>query len=495
LPKNSDAFSQQLRRRRKALGLSQRALAARANCAQITVQKIEAGERSPTAGLAVALVRALGLDPAAAQSLLAQLPNSPHDAATLSESDRALRYLSLAESVFAEYDTPQKRQADDVLRAELPMLFATANWLLRNDVQRAQLLLGKLQRFWGAENLYHDVKPLLRQSLLLDATPGIARAVALYAHARIAFDGSDYDLAHAFGSEAFALSKQFGSALLAGLVALELGRGATHHQRNLSMSRAYLAEAQAFLAAHGDRFFLAHGMSLSAALLASQGSTALDEARPLAEHAVTLALAQDSALLKGVAIAALANVLVECEAWSLAIEKCDAAHDWFLKSTNPALRVWSLTSAGYCLMRAGHFGEATKKRKQALTIFQDTQNAFGTCLMMHGLGQLAKLQGDLVEARRLFLTSLRASLASNDDGIMCAAAVDLAGFALADGDPLRAVDLLAFADQRIAAGRIRLWGEVKANHDDFLQQARTQLGAAVFDARYAQTPDIRLLLQ
>ena len=58
----TESFGTWLRRRRRALDLSQHELARRVSCARITIQKIEAGERRPSAQLATLLADQLGID-------------------------------------------------------------------------------------------------------------------------------------------------------------------------------------------------------------------------------------------------------------------------------------------------------------------------------------------------------------------------------------------------------------------------------------------------
>ncbi|WP_423223906.1 helix-turn-helix domain-containing protein [Candidatus Amarolinea aalborgensis] len=53
-------FNQWLKQRRKALGLTQKDLAQRAGCAEVTLRKIEAGDFHPSATLAASLARAVG---------------------------------------------------------------------------------------------------------------------------------------------------------------------------------------------------------------------------------------------------------------------------------------------------------------------------------------------------------------------------------------------------------------------------------------------------
>ncbi|MCB9131136.1 MAG: helix-turn-helix transcriptional regulator [Anaerolineales bacterium] len=52
-------FGHWLRQRRKALGLTQKALAQQAGCAEVTLRKIESGDLQPSAPLVTSLAQAL----------------------------------------------------------------------------------------------------------------------------------------------------------------------------------------------------------------------------------------------------------------------------------------------------------------------------------------------------------------------------------------------------------------------------------------------------
>ena len=54
-------FGQWLKQRRKALGLTQKDLAQQANCAEVTLRKIEAGDLHPSAQLVASLIKCLGV--------------------------------------------------------------------------------------------------------------------------------------------------------------------------------------------------------------------------------------------------------------------------------------------------------------------------------------------------------------------------------------------------------------------------------------------------
>ena len=59
----STSFGQWLQQRRKAVDLSRKELAARANCALETIRKVETGERRPSEALARSLAEALKIAP------------------------------------------------------------------------------------------------------------------------------------------------------------------------------------------------------------------------------------------------------------------------------------------------------------------------------------------------------------------------------------------------------------------------------------------------
>ncbi|MCO5247146.1 MAG: helix-turn-helix domain-containing protein, partial [Anaerolineae bacterium] len=67
----TDDFGQWLKRRRKALGLTQKALAQGAGCAEVTLRKIESGDLQPSAQLVASLAQALDIDDADLPALIA----------------------------------------------------------------------------------------------------------------------------------------------------------------------------------------------------------------------------------------------------------------------------------------------------------------------------------------------------------------------------------------------------------------------------------------
>ncbi|MEZ4769985.1 MAG: helix-turn-helix domain-containing protein [Caldilineales bacterium] len=67
----TDDFGQWLKRRRKALGLTQKALARHAGCAEVTLRKIEAGDLQPSTALVASLAAALGVLEADLSGLMA----------------------------------------------------------------------------------------------------------------------------------------------------------------------------------------------------------------------------------------------------------------------------------------------------------------------------------------------------------------------------------------------------------------------------------------
>jgi transcriptional regulator with XRE-family HTH domain len=95
MQERADSFGYWLRRRRKALDLTQEALGRKVSCSNFTIRKIEADERKPSRPLAERLATALAvppkeraafLDAARAQRAVSRLPAS---AAALGTPTRA----------------------------------------------------------------------------------------------------------------------------------------------------------------------------------------------------------------------------------------------------------------------------------------------------------------------------------------------------------------------------------------------------------------------
>lgn len=91
-PQDEALFGRWLRRRRRVADLTQKALARRVGCSAATIRKIEADERHPSRGLALALARALGV-PEAERAAFVRFArhgwaDRPPDAARASDVDR-----------------------------------------------------------------------------------------------------------------------------------------------------------------------------------------------------------------------------------------------------------------------------------------------------------------------------------------------------------------------------------------------------------------------
>ncbi len=75
-------FGHWLKQRRKALGLTQKALAQQAGCAEVTLRKIESGDLQPSAPLVTSLAQALGADDADLPDLIALARGTVEDFTT-----------------------------------------------------------------------------------------------------------------------------------------------------------------------------------------------------------------------------------------------------------------------------------------------------------------------------------------------------------------------------------------------------------------------------
>ena len=94
------SFGSWLRRRRKALGLTQAALADQVACSGDTVRKLEADARRPSAEVAQRIMRVLEVDAAEQPALLRLARHAPldHDAEGRPRTPRSRRCLAATPS-------------------------------------------------------------------------------------------------------------------------------------------------------------------------------------------------------------------------------------------------------------------------------------------------------------------------------------------------------------------------------------------------------------
>ncbi len=84
-------FSQWLKQRRKVLGLTQRDLAQQANCAEVTLRKIEAGDLHPSAQLVASLIKCLAVTDADLPDILEFALSASDQHAPVARRGKSLR--------------------------------------------------------------------------------------------------------------------------------------------------------------------------------------------------------------------------------------------------------------------------------------------------------------------------------------------------------------------------------------------------------------------
>ena len=198
-------FGKCVRANRERLGWTQRQLSWRVACAEITLRKIESGQRQASARLVQLLADALGIDPdererymqVALTRTVRLLPAMREDIATANatiEADGA-QLLTTALELDTTFSGAAKDQLVLSLMHQLPRLRTCLRWLMAHDGAGALVLAGALREFWNRSGLFSEGRGWLEQALMLDVSPTAARANALLAAASLAFFQSDY--AHA----------------------------------------------------------------------------------------------------------------------------------------------------------------------------------------------------------------------------------------------------------------------------------------------------------
>lgn len=202
---NPALFGRLLRGHRERRGLTRRQLSQSVACAEVTLRKIEAGERRPSLQMAQLLADALQLAPAEREVFLAEasaLADIPSVGASTPTEETL---YALAEDASNRYTDDVQRRELDELEAQLESVRATLKGLLRHDAQGAQRFAGALREFWLKRSHMAEGLRWLNQALLLDVTPTQHRARALLAAGMIAAYQNDYSRAHRYLDECSAL--------------------------------------------------------------------------------------------------------------------------------------------------------------------------------------------------------------------------------------------------------------------------------------------------
>ncbi len=462
-------FGDCVRARRERLGWTQRQLSWRVACAEITLRKVESGQRKASARLVQLLADALGFDPeererhmqetlARSVRLLANKRRAArHDAAKPSAKLQAdiSQFLAMALELDTIYPNAAKDQLVLSLTHQLPRLRTCLRWLMAHDSAGALALAGALREFWSRSAIFSEGRGWLEQALMLHVSPNAARASALLAAGSLAFFQSDY--AHAerrFAEYELLLARLPEVARTAGPgLALGLkGMIAMNGHWNIEEALAFFDRGIAHFQSLGDQARAADTQCGKALVLAyaPRGTAGLED--PPRE---ALALAQQAEAM----LERLGYTSEQAFAWTAAASAHEVLGD-FETAEKLVLRVlqvrraglnqrnlaWALAQLAYVRGELGRSDQVRELLDEAMQLFHDMGEKKAVChvLQMRARSERAANQPETV--RRLLAASIQTGLELHDVNVISNGLLDAAALALDESNLLHAAELVAIAD-------------------------------------------------
>ena len=281
-------------------------------------------------------------------------------------SRHAAYFSGVVETAIPLLDEPHAPAALDRLDAAQQDVRAALAWLLEvGDVDAVLRLAGRLRRYWDYRSRAREGRAWLERALALDPGPTPERLTAMVAAAQMAWLEDDLVASKQWCEEALALASVLGEAVDGGRALVILAELARHLESDSHRSMLLAAEAEATLAAAGDRWWQGEANRVMALVSWDRGD--LTAARRFAERCL--------------------------EVWGA----CGDAER---------------TAGARCLLAGfararGDLGEARDLYEQGLNGFSAVGEPVGVAMALRGLGGIAALAGDHERALRLGEQSLR----------------------------------------------------------------------------------------
>jgi transcriptional regulator with XRE-family HTH domain len=474
-------FGRLVREHRSRRGLTRRQLSQAASCAEVTLRKIEAGERRPSLQLAQALADALRLNPAERQIFMAEAREvSELPAQQAQTPDPFARVLALADDVSRRYSDEVQRRELDELEERVDEVRELLRALLRSDAQAAQHLAGALREFWIKRGHLAEGAGFLQQALLLDISATHDRAYALLAAGAIAAFQNDYSRAHRHLDECLALGERLALDDVQARVFQTKGWLALWGDGPQSASATFYAECMRLNERIGDHLRAAH-VQCDLALAYLYGP------EPDARRAECLAregLARFEAAECGYGMAFALHALTQIKTAAGDLdeaERCEARALALFRQVGGQRDVaWSLAHLGDIALMRGRLEQARLYREESLGVFQAVGERNAVCVTLHALAQIAREAGDLRLAQRRLIAGLHLALEWDRPYVWVHGLYELAGVALALGAPRRAAELLGAADALAAQHGLSYPAHEAARFDEWRAAARSALGEVEF---------------
>lgn len=477
---NPALFGRLLREHRERRGLTRRQLSQAVACAEVTLRKIETGERRPSLQMAQLLADALQLVPAERAVFIAEANAVADVPAPITQQATAEHLLALAEDASRRYaDDIQQIELDEI-EAQLDEVRSVLKMKLRVNAQAAQRFAGALREFWLKRSHMAEGLRWLQQALLLDVSPTEHRARALLAAGLIAAYQNDFPHAHRFFDECLMLCGRLQlddvyARVLQGKGWLAMWGDGPH-----SDSIALYTQCVEINARLGDRLRCAHAhCDLALAHL-----HAIESNHVLAErHAcegLTIFLAE--ACLFGQAFAQ--HVLTQIKTSSGDLDEAEqheaGALAIFRQLGARRDAAWALAHLGDIALMRGRLEEARLYREESLVVFQEIEERNAVCVTLHALAQIAREAGDLPLAQQRLIAGLHLAIEWQRPYVVAHGLYELAGVRLALGCAAQAAMLMGAADAISSQNKLAFPAHETARFDGWRDTACAALGEAAF---------------
>jgi tetratricopeptide (TPR) repeat protein len=400
----------------------------------------------------------------------------------LAMRERHLAYfVQFANEAEAALVGPLEVAIDQQLSEEMDNIREALSHALAHNVQAGLELSGALGHFWPRRNLKEGNDWLMRLlNQPAEATSDRARAKALLALALVHWPGTGaFERAVECAEAALEIYRSLGDESGAAW-ALSIA-GWAHPDFRIGIART--TEALAMLRRLDDLFGQARALMRLGHLLTTSN---LDQARECLTS--SLALRRKLQWLSGtygclIALGRLALFHGEFDrAQTYVAEAVTMGHSFSAICDI----VGALSLRAELGLRQGHYDQAEADFEACIAENLATGRVWTACWLQTHLGRVKLGQGELLRAHALLTATLRAFYKANTHSGICYACEGLAGLAVAQRAPARAVRLIAWADRaRATIGDVRPPIE-QQEVDGVLATARTQLDETAFAAAWTE---------
>lgn len=395
-------------------------------------------------------------------------------------------FLRVAEEANNKVRGPEQEGALRRMEMEHDNLRSALQWSLGpaspSHLPEAGLrLAGALGFFWGYKSLHQEgwnwIAAVLSHPESQGRTP--ARAKALH---QASFLAPDYATKRILLVESIAICREVGDKGNLAWALGGLGFWVEFQQHHLQEASQMITEALALSREVGDENLLANCLLSQGEMAMALGDVA--SARILYDESLALFQKLGDYTLAAIALSHRAYVDVQLGDYPAAHARMQQRLTIMQEQGNMLFTMASLQMLGFVTLLEGHVSEAAALYQEGLALAQEVGNNQYACIYRIGLGEVARLQGDLRQAQAVFAASLPTAVKQESLTAIAHGLRNVACIAVAVGDAARAVRLSAAAERHGIQGMGLMHQPAGFAQD--LAAARAQVGAAAFEAAWAQ---------